>query len=112
MLDRSSLSRSAEEAIAAGRNTALTSVVNVHELLFKAQRRRLPISSQAVESALRACSLPVLPIAPAHAERAAKLAWSHGDPWDRMLVAQALEERATLVSKDLVFDELGIDRLW
>lgn len=112
LMDRSFLSRSAEKAIADGRNTVLISVVNVRELLFKACRGRLPMSGQAVESALRACSLPVLPIAPEHAERAASLAWPHGDPWDRLLAAQALNERATLVSKDGVFDELGIDRLW
>ena len=35
-----------------------------------------------------------------HAIRAAKLEWNHRDPFDRMLVAQALEERLTLVTVD------------
>jgi PIN domain nuclease of toxin-antitoxin system len=36
----------------------------------------------------------------------------HGDPFDRLLVAQAQEEEIPLVSRDPVFDVYGIQRIW
>lgn len=53
-----------------------------------------------------------LPITLAHAERLATLPPRHRDPFDRMLVAQAMAEKATLVSKDRELAAYGIDVLW
>jgi len=36
----------------------------------------------------------------------------HRDPFDRLLVAQALEEDLILVSSDSAFDAYGVTRLW
>ena len=53
-----------------------------------------------------------LPITLAHAARLATLPPRHRDPFDRMLVAQALIEKATLVSKDRALAAYGVDVLW
>jgi len=53
-----------------------------------------------------------LPISFAHAARLAVLPPRHRDPFDRMLVAQALVEQATLVTKDRALSTYGIDVLW
>jgi PIN domain nuclease of toxin-antitoxin system len=53
-----------------------------------------------------------LPITLMHAARLATLPPRHRDPFDRMLVAQALIEKATLVSKDRALAAYGIDVLW
>ncbi len=47
-----------------------------------------------------------------HAERAAALPPHHGDPFDRMLVAQALVEGLTLVTHDRVLESYGAEILW
>ena len=47
-----------------------------------------------------------------HAERAGALPPHHGDPFDRMLIAQALEERLTLVTHDRRFEPYGAEVLW
>ena len=47
-----------------------------------------------------------------HIERQAMLPLHHRDPFDRMLVAQAMIERLTLVSADAILDQYGIDRVW
>ena len=47
-----------------------------------------------------------------HALRVAKLPALHGDPFDRMLVAQAIEERCTLVTRDRVLDAYPVETLW
>jgi PIN domain nuclease of toxin-antitoxin system len=53
-----------------------------------------------------------LPITLAHILHTATLPQHHGDPFDRLLVAQCDAERLTLVSRDPVFDTYGVKRLW
>jgi len=48
-----------------------------------------------------------MPIRAAHVARVAALPWVHRDPFDRLLVAQALEERLTLLTSDSVFKGYG-----
>jgi PIN domain nuclease of toxin-antitoxin system len=44
--------------------------------------------------------------------RCASMERHHGDPFDRMLVAQAQEESLPIVSRDSSFDRYGIQRIW
>jgi PIN domain nuclease of toxin-antitoxin system len=44
--------------------------------------------------------------------RCAALPRHHGDPFDRLLVAQAHEEKLPVVSRDPSFDKYGIKRIW
>lgn len=53
-----------------------------------------------------------LPITIAHAQRAGLLPGPHRDPFDRMLIAQALDEGLILVSNERIFDRYGVRRLW
>lgn len=53
-----------------------------------------------------------LPVTMAHAARLEALPSLHGDPFDRMLVAQALVERATLVTRDTALAAYGVPVLW
>jgi PIN domain nuclease of toxin-antitoxin system len=47
-----------------------------------------------------------------HGQRAGSLPGRHRDPFDRMLIAQAILEDCVLVSNEKVFDSYGIERLW
>lgn len=47
-----------------------------------------------------------------HAAHAGKLPFAHGDPFDRILIAQAQLENALLVSNERLFDSFGVQRLW
>jgi PIN domain nuclease of toxin-antitoxin system len=53
-----------------------------------------------------------LPISLGHAERAGHLRIPHRDPFDRMLVAQALSEDMWLASSEDLFDAFGVERYW
>jgi PIN domain nuclease of toxin-antitoxin system len=53
-----------------------------------------------------------LPLTLAHTERLQSLPAHHTDPFDRILVAQALVERATIVSHDRALVPYGADVLW
>lgn len=53
-----------------------------------------------------------LPVTLAHAERLQTLPPHHTDPFDRLLVAQALAEQATLVTHDRAFEPYGAKIIW
>ncbi|CAM4104542.1 type II toxin-antitoxin system VapC family toxin [Deinococcus marmoris] len=84
-------------------HTLYLSAVVAWELSIKFHMGKLPSAASlladfpAVAARLGA---DVLDISPAHAIRAGALEWAHRDPFDRMLVAQALEEGLRLVTLD------------
>lgn len=53
-----------------------------------------------------------LPISMRHGQAAGSLPGPHRDPFDRMLIAQAMLEDLVLVSNELTFDAYGVKRLW
>ncbi len=54
----------------------------------------------------------LLPLDPAHIEPMTTLPLHHKDPFDRLVVATALVEGLTVVSKDPAFDAYSVQRLW
>lgn len=56
--------------------------------------------------------LSILPITVAHAAAVACLPFHHRDPFDRLLIAQALTENVPLVSSDAIVDSYGVTRIW
>ena len=63
-------------------------------------------------SMVKASEFGELPVTLRHAEQLATLAPHHADPFDRMLVAQAQVEGATLVTHDRGFRPYGIPIVW
>ncbi len=57
-------------------------------------------------------SLKVLPIRVSHVDRLNTLAAIHRDPFDRMLVAQALAEEGTIVTADSTLFRYGVPAVW
>lgn len=53
-----------------------------------------------------------LPVSVRHAERAGGLVGHHQDPFDRILIAQAILDDFALVSNERAFDTYGVKRLW
>ena len=54
----------------------------------------------------------ILPIKIAHAALIATLPFHHRDPFDRLLVAQALTEKIPIISGDGVLDAYSVIRHW
>jgi len=65
-----------------------------------------------METRLRKNALRPLPITLAHTYRLADLPFHHRDPFDRLLVAQALEEDLSLLSIDENLSDYGVRRIW
>ena len=47
-----------------------------------------------------------------HTTQVANLPFHHRDPFDRLIIAQALEEQMPIISVEHVFDEYGVTRIW
>jgi PIN domain nuclease of toxin-antitoxin system len=108
------LSPRATAAIEAA-DEVLVSAATGYEITQKHARGRLPDAgavARDVGGAAMAAGIAVLPISMTHAEAAGRLPRHHGDPFDRVLVAQALVEGLPLVSADAALDAFGVERLW
>jgi len=57
-------------------------------------------------------SFILLPISYSHSIELVKLPFHHNDPFDRMLIAQAMNESLSIISRDASFDDYGIHRIW
>ena len=54
----------------------------------------------------------ILPIEWRHTARLTNMPFHHRDPFDRLMIAQALVEQMSVVSNDAIFDNYGVQRLW
>jgi PIN domain nuclease of toxin-antitoxin system len=106
------LSAAARAAIEDPRNNVFVSAVSVWEIAIKRRLGKLALEGSACD-AISANGFLELPVLPREAEAAGALDWRHGDPFDRMLVAQAMEQGLTFVTGDEMirgFD--AVARLW
>ena len=97
--DPAELAAEARDAIEDGLNEVFLSAASVWEASIKAAAGRLAAPTPIEEAATDA-GIAELPVRWAHARRAAELPDLHRDPFDRMLVAQALEEGLVLLTRD------------
>ena len=101
------LSRDLREAIADPANEIYVSAASVWEIAIKRRRGKIAFA-RGISDAVTDNSFLALPITPDHAEHAGGLPRHHGDPFDRMLVAQAMLEQMTLGTQDAMIRPYGI----
>lgn len=110
--DDPALPRSVRSAIRAA-DRVLVSVVTPWELGIKATLGRLRSPPLAVIRATLAKDVMAeLGVRWEHADEVTRLPLHHGDPFDRLLVAQARVERLTLVTRDPLIRRYDVDTLW
>ena len=93
------LSTTARQVIASPKTTVYVSAASAWEIALKKAIGKLQAPDDLV-AALSACRFQHLPVTIEHALYAGSLPRHHDDPFDRMLVAQALMEKLTLVTRD------------
>lgn len=97
--DNPTLSRAPRAALSDGNNAVFVSAASAWEIAIKKTLGKL-VAPDNLEAALQANAFQELPIGIVHALAAGALPGHHSDPFDRMLVAQALHENLTLVTRD------------
>jgi PIN domain nuclease of toxin-antitoxin system len=113
--DDAALSPAARRAIANPENACLVSAASAWEIAIKVSIGKLSLGGDVrrfVPDQLSANGFDPLPVSVAHATRVAALPFHHRDPFDRLLAAQALEERVAVVSADPIFRKYGVKRIW
>ncbi|MDB5359024.1 MAG: twitching motility protein PilT [Rhodospirillales bacterium] len=109
------LSNAARVAIAEEGNEIFVSAASAWEMTTKHRIGKLPrldpIAAD-LESAIAGQGFRELPISLRHGQVAGALPGLHRDPFDRMLIAQAMLDDLVLVSNETPFDAYGVRRLW
>lgn len=112
-----SLSSSARAAIESPRSQVFVSIVSMWEMAIKASIGKLRLEPDYATWIARHVTPPhflVLPLRREHTAHVAELPYPgpHRDPFDRALIAQAIVERFTLVSRDEHFASYPLRLLW
>ena len=113
--DTSRLSAVAMATLTDPANDRLVSMATIWEIGIKIALGKLPLSKPFrawMETAIADLAASVLPITLDHVGRQTQLEFHHRDPFDRLLIAQALVEDIPLISSDTQFDAYGVRRIW
>jgi PIN domain nuclease of toxin-antitoxin system len=89
-----------QRALATPENQVFVSSVTVWEIAIKRALGRLVFPIDQFDDVAGRMGFDILPIFPGHAIQAGSLPLHHGDPFDRMLIAQAIVENLILVTSD------------
>ena len=109
------LSANARAAIEDDANDVLVGAATAWEIATKQRLGKLPqagLVARDVPGAIAGQGFEELPITVDDAQRAGQLPGPHRDPFDRMLIAQAVVHGLAIVSIEAVFDDYGVNRLW
>lgn len=111
---REKLSARALDTISATDTVVYVSAASAWELAIKVKIGKFKPRALVdnLEEEIQIEGFSKLPVSIEHALRAGGLTGRHRDPFDRMLVAQALTEGLSIVSTDQWFDQYGVDRQW
>jgi PIN domain nuclease of toxin-antitoxin system len=108
------LSHAALSALEDEANELLLSVASVWEMQIKIQLGRLKLSlplKELIQNQQETNDLTVSPVALTHVLALDALPFHHKDPFDRLLIAQSIEENLTLVSADSQFPAYAVKLL-
>lgn len=93
--------------ILSGRNWCAVSLASIWEMSIKEGLGKLDVSPNLLEI-LQGSGLRLLDISPVHAREVRNLPHHHRDPFDRMLITQALVNRYEVMTTDPIFADYGV----
>ncbi len=109
------ISAAAKTAIESLENDIFVSAASAWELTTKVRIGKLPVAEKfafGFRDKVRALGFHELAVSVEHGQRAGLLPGEHNDPFDRMLIAQALTENLAIVSNEKLFDAYFVPRVW
>ena len=115
VIDDERLSQTARRAIADDENDVLISAASAWEITTKHRIGKLPAAAALADDMVGKIALEgfeELSISVDDAARAGALPGPLRDPFDRMLIAQALSRNHIVISNESLFDLYGVRRLW
>lgn len=109
------LSRKARDCLFDPKHHFFLSLASVWELAIKVRIAKINLSEPLdhfVSHEMRQNKFRLLSITLQHATGVASLPLHHRDPFDRLLISQALAEGMPILGADRIFDFYGVERLW
>ena len=91
------------------------SPVSYWEIAIKIRLGKYTLPSQYedfMKKAIAGNGFEILPVEPKHTVVLTTLPLHHRDPFDRLLIAQAMVEDISIISCDVIFDDYPVNRLW
>jgi len=113
--DSSRLSTKAKKLVENLENNCFLSLASCWELAIKSSIGKIKLTLSIrdfIPQQLAANDFKQLSISFRHIARVESLDFHHRDPFDRLIAAQALEEKMILLSVDTIFDHYGVERIW
>jgi PIN domain nuclease of toxin-antitoxin system len=115
VLNDPALNLAARDLMVEPENDLLISPASYWEIAIKISlgKYQLPGSFESwMQQQIQVNDFEILPITLAHAATVVSLPFHHKDPFDRLLVAQALTEQIPILSADTILDAYGVVRYW
>lgn len=109
------LSRKACRAFLDPNNRIYLSAASVWEIGIKVSLGKLSLRDgwlHSIETEMKMNTIQWLGIEMSHCEQLSRLPFHHRDPFDRMLIAQAMVERMAVMTNDARFPDYGIGCIW
>lgn len=109
--DAPALGTAARVAISDAASDMLVSIAGLWEITMKEASGKLTLPTD-LETMMREEGFSVLPIAHSHLRSLKGLPRLHRDPFDRMMIAQALAEGIPIATRDRIFAAYGVQIVW
>jgi PIN domain nuclease of toxin-antitoxin system len=112
---RRGLSARAREVYLDAASALYFSLAGYWEICVKNSLGKLKLSEnwpRVLKTEMHRNGLGWMPILPRHCERIGALPWIHRDPFDRLMVAQAMEEQATILTADDSIRRYDVPTVW
>ena len=96
-------------------NEVLVSPASYWEIAIKVGLGKYPMTvpfEEFFRRGIEGAAMTILPVEIRHAAVLSSLPMHHKDPFDRMIISQAIAEQISVVSVDTVLDQYPITRLW
>jgi PIN domain nuclease of toxin-antitoxin system len=106
VMDSARLTAAARSAIESAEQT-FVSAASIWEIGIKARLGKIEADPDQLVSAIESSGFVELPVRAVHTAAAARLPQHHNDPFDRLLVAQAVSEPLRLLTADAVLTRYG-----
>ena len=109
------LSKKAKEIYLNPKNEIFLSIASIWELSIKIGLKKLKLSlplKKFVDIHILGNNIQILNINLNHLYRIEKLPLHHRDPFDRLIISQAIEEDIAIIGNDEIFDNYKIKRIW
>ena len=114
LYDSEKLTEKASRVIYRSNEKISVSIVSMWEIAIKSSIGKLKIRT-SISKIVETCEkeqLEILPIKPFHLDEIGKLPPIHGDPFDRLIISQAITENLVIITKDGIIPQYDVNVLW